>query len=94
MIRQTPCVKCFGCGKRATREVEIGGRPTPFCGRCPSPAEIQTRAAAIRSTWTSIEYYARWWTCNQQQAAENLGRWEFPRAIEVTDGMVRRSWDD
>lgn len=54
------------CGRRATRFVvdrwpyrDGRHRMMGLCDRCPSPAEIDQRAAKVRESWSDREYYAK-----------------------------------
>lgn len=95
MARKRRSRKCICCDKPATRTAIVQGRSSPFCSRCPTLEELASRAAAVRETWSSIEFYARAWGCTFDQAVYRRVAYDFRvhRAIRVSDHMRRQHED-
>ena len=62
------------CGRRAVRFVtdrwpysDGRYRTLGLCDRCPSPAEIDQRAAKVREGWSDQEHYAKHFGCSLAQ---------------------------
>jgi hypothetical protein len=70
MIANRAC-RCASCLSFATREtVDEWGERLALCDRCPSPEEIQVRAAEVRERWDEIEFWCRRYGVSREAAVD------------------------